>query len=42
MFVKILVNFKGCLEEMGIILISIKEDVRKMKVDKYFVGLLRF
>lgn len=42
MFVKILVNFKGCLEEIGIISILTKEDVRKMKVDKYFVGLLRF
>lgn len=40
-FVKISMNSKGCPEEMGTISIPTKEDVRKMKADKYFVGPLR-
>lgn len=39
--VKISMNSKGCPEEMGTISIPTKEDVRKMKADKYFVGPLR-
>lgn len=40
-FVEISMNSKGCPEEVGTISIPTKEDVRKMKADKYFVGPLR-